>query len=254
MCICDIISKKLTNLILSTHHYHFCIMKKGFILTALAVTLALTGAQAQTAGRMFLGGMASFSSTTGKTTTTFGTTTVSTDAPKVTQGGIMPTFGYFVTDNVVAGVGVGYSSTTSETSGTNSSDTRAQGDFNVMPYVRYANKIGDKLLLWGELNVPISSGTAKRTQVNTIGGTTITTETTSATSGFGVGVQPGLTFFLADNFAIEAKFGRLGYSRNTNTTPATGNDNKTVDESSTFGLSLDARTLSFGLHYYFGGK
>lgn len=63
-------------------------------------------------------------------------------------------------------------------------------------------------------------------------------------NGFGVAVAPGVSYFLAKNFAIEATFGILSYE-------TLNPDEDGVDSTNGFNFGLDMRDIRLGLVYKF---
>ncbi len=61
---------------------------------------------------------------------------------------------------------------------------------------------------------------------------------------FSINVTPGINYFISNHFALEAGFGRLGYS--SSKTNVYG-----VEPTREFGLDLDLSTISFGLTFKF---
>ncbi|PWN67304.1 MULTISPECIES: outer membrane beta-barrel protein [Chryseobacterium] len=175
---------------------------------------------------------------------------------KVESFKVLPTVGYFVNTNLAVGLGVGYKNdkTTVTTDGAlagssfvneNKNTTSA---FVVAPFVRKYWTLGDKLYIFGQLEVPMEFGQFKSEKESTVTtGSTTTTSSTSDKSNYtsiGVNIKPGLDYFLNKNWSIEATFGEFGY--NTNKLNVDGakrvNDYK-------FGLNLSS--VTFGVKYVF---
>ncbi|MBK6699745.1 MAG: outer membrane beta-barrel protein [Saprospiraceae bacterium] len=145
------------------------------------------------------------------------------DADNTSSFKIKPTFGYHINEAMAVGIKVGYESEAKDVS-----------SFEVNPFFRYGKSIGDKATLFGELGVDITSGSDKRTS------------TEVKTNSFDVGISPGVTYMFADNWGLEAHFGKLGFK-------SEGGSIGDVDSDKTtnFGIDLTMSSLSFGLTYHF---
>ncbi|MFP3831584.1 outer membrane beta-barrel protein [Chryseobacterium sp. SIMBA_028] len=171
---------------------------------------------------------------------------------KVESFKVLPTVGYFVNTNLAVGLGVGYkndNTKTVSTIGTTTVDGKETvSGFVVAPFVRKYWTLADKLYIFGQLEVPMVFGQNKDegTSTTTVGGTTVTSSTSTKNNftSIGVNVKPGLDYFLNKNWSIEATFGEFGY--NTNKVNVDGakrvNDYK-------FGLNLSS--VTFGVKYVF---
>ncbi|MEG0925290.1 MULTISPECIES: outer membrane beta-barrel protein [Chryseobacterium] len=171
---------------------------------------------------------------------------------KVESFKVLPTVGYFVNTNLAVGLGVGYkndNTKTVSTLGTTTIDGKETvSGFVVAPFVRKYWTLADKLYIFGQLEVPMVFGQNKDegTSTTTVGGTTVTSSTSTKNNftSIGVNVKPGLDYFLNKNWSIEATFGEFGY--NTNKVNVDGakrvNDYK-------FGLNLSS--VTFGVKYVF---
>ncbi|MCS4304671.1 outer membrane beta-barrel protein [Chryseobacterium sp. BIGb0232] len=175
---------------------------------------------------------------------------------KIESFKVLPTVGYFVNTNLAVGLGVGYKNdntkvTKEETIGTSKfvgENKNTTSAFVVAPFVRKYWTIGEKLYIFGQLEVPMEFGQYKNEVEGTeTVGTTVTKRSTSTKDNYtsiGVNVKPGLDYFLNKNWSIEATFGEFGY--NTNKVNIDGakrvNDYK-------FGLNLSS--VTFGVKYVF---
>lgn len=171
---------------------------------------------------------------------------------KVESFKILPTVGYFVNTNLAVGLGVGYKNDNTKTVSTIGSTTvdgkETVSGFVVAPFVRKYWTVGEKLYIFGQLEVPMVFGQNKDegTSTTTVGGTTVTSSSSTKNNftSIGVNVKPGLDYFLNKNWSIEATFGEFGY--NTNKVNVDGakrvNDYK-------FGLNLSS--VTFGVKYVF---
>jgi outer membrane protein len=216
-------------------------MKKVLLTLSFIGIAAISQAQLA-AGQIAIGGSLGFTaeSSTNKT----GAVTV--DGPKTTSFNIMPSVGYLVTDKIEIGLGIGYAMTSREETLNNNKDVRkfSTSVFAIMPYARYYMMMAGNVGFFGQAGISFASGTAK-TEITPQGGPT--TSTSSDISAFGLGVSPGIIYFMNDKIAIEAAWGALGYNRFSEKM----GDDETI--TTIGGLDLNTSTLKFGFRYYIGG-
>ncbi|UOX32337.1 porin family protein [Flavobacterium sediminilitoris] len=137
-----------------------------------------------------------------------------------------PSIGYFVTENIAAGVRLNI------VSGENEVETK-NTEFGADIFGRYYFTPASKFSLFGELAVGF--GTEKQETVANV---------ETKYNNFGVNAGVGVNYFLSNNFAIEAKWAGLGY--NSRKLDADG-----ADARNSFGLNVDLSTIIFGLTYKF---
>jgi opacity protein-like surface antigen len=168
---------------------------------------------------------------------------------------VLPTVGYFVSNNFAIGLGIGYE-TQKNTDITNvtmfpgsTSVTTAetkQPAFVVAPFARKYWTLGDKLYIFGQLAVPMRFGKTEteNTTVNTSGSsvTTVSSSSEAKYTQIGVTVKPGLDYFLNKNWSIEATIGEFGYN---NFKPKDG------DAINNYSFGLNLSTVTFGVKYVF---
>lgn len=183
-------------------------MKKLIISGALALTVTMSSYAQVGQGTLFMGGRLEFMQSQAKNKSG-GTTT---DGPKITHFGIMPDVGYFLTDNIAAGLGIGYTSAVSNFENTQGQvTTKVKGKesmFFLLPFLRYYKFMGDKGGVFAQFDVGIGSG--KNFGETTTGNVTVTT-TDEKISAFHVALRPGVVFFVTDKIGLEATVGALGF-------------------------------------------
>jgi hypothetical protein len=161
---------------------------------------------------------------------------------------ILPTVGYFVNTNLAVGLGVGYQNantkTTTEGATKVSENKNTTSGIVVAPFVRKYWTIGEKLYIFGQLEVPMVFGQNKHEVTTTEAGTTVSGSTKNNFTSIGVNVKPGLDYFLNKNWSIEATIGEFGY----NTSKENVDGAKRVNNYD-FGLNLKA--VTFGVKYVF---
>ncbi|WP_445722108.1 outer membrane beta-barrel protein [Flavobacterium sp.] len=195
---------------------------KKLVLSAVAV-FAFTFANAQegegagfSKGDVFISGSVGFDSTK------------QGDA-KSNEFTFSPAAGYFLTENIAAGVRLNV------VSGENT-DESTYSQFGADVFGRYYFTPGSKFSVFGELAVGFGNEKTERE----IGLVKVETKH----SNFGVNAGVGVNYFLSSNFAIEAKWAGLGY--NSRKLDADG-----ADAQNSFGLAVDMSSINLGLVYKF---
>lgn len=138
---------------------------------------------------------------------------------------IMPRVGFFVSENIAIGGQIGYESTKVD-NGVADATTNA---LSIGAFGRYYMTPASDFSLFGQLGVNYRTA-EDAAEVKT--------------NGFEVALAPGVSYFLSDNWAIEASIGVLGFSSEKE--DVDGAENRT-----TFGLGLDMEDINFGLIYKF---
>ena len=242
---------------------------KKHILSLLFISLAFIGGQtfAQVGQGLFVGGSLGLTSSSGKTsttTTTGGTSTiVETDNPKQSTFSIMPRVGYFFTDNIGAGLMIGYTSyTTKVTTNPNITTTdlitTKGGYFTLGLFGRYTQQLGDSdFYIYGDLGFGIGSGSSKiKTESkNSITNTTTITENNGPKiSRTTIGITPGILYFPSKKIGLEASLGNIfAYTstKETKENTVSNTTTKEVDKNSEIQLfNVSSFTFTFGLNYY----
>jgi outer membrane protein len=168
-------------------------------------------------GDVFMSGAFSLTSTNNKNTEV-----------KTSGFEIEPKIGYFVSENIAIGGKIGYESDKSKNATTDLSD---DSTLSVGVFGRYYTTPSSQFSLFGQLGFDYMS-----TKDNMAGGITV--------NGWGLGFQPGINYFVSDNWAIEATIGELGFG-------SAKADVTGAKEVSSFGLNLDLRAITFGVNYKF---
>ncbi len=156
----------------------------------------------------------------------FGFNSSSTGDNKSSSFTISPRVGYFVSENIAIGARVGYQ-TFSQEFGAIETDVNT---LTIGGFGRYYFTPTSKFSIFGELGVDYQS-------INSDNGTTDTT-----TNGFGLGVRPGISYFLSTDFALEMTWGVLSY--------ATANPEE-GESTDNFSIGLDLDNINLGLVYKF---
>lgn len=192
-------------------------MRKVILVAALAVLgLSANAQEADNNGGfakddLFISGSVGYSSE-------------STGDIKNNQFEITPRLGYFVSENIAVGLQLGYQSVKDETP---TGDTESS-TFNVGAFGRYYFMPASKFSLFGQLGVDYMS----------------TDYDAYKESGFGVALAPGISYFVSNNFALEATFGILGYQ-------TVEPDVDGAEATNTFDFGVNMNDINFGIVYKF---
>jgi len=185
---------------------------KKLLLSLFAVTALALTTQAQTEkGNYMIGGNVEFNSEK-----------VDGNSKADIDFAIVPSIGYFISDNFAVGTGIGYQFAKSYSeSGVNSVKTQA---FVVSPFARYYAGITEQFKFFGQLSVPMSFG---NTKASTDNGDNY--YKTNNNNSVGVALSPGFAFFPSKKFGIEFSVNGISYNdnrlENANGDKITGNKN-----------------------------
>ena len=150
---------------------------------------------------------------------------------------VVPSVGYFVSDNIAVGTGVGYNydKQVSEGSLTQS--------FEVAPFGRYYVGLSDQFKFFGQLSVPMNFGNVKDVDETTgdVG------DKLATATQIGVKLSPGFAFFPTKRVGIEVSVDGLGYQNTTLKDEATGAKLK----SNSFGLDASTVMPKLGVMFHF---
>lgn len=181
---------------------------------------AATGSKGFANGDVFISGSVGFSS---ETEGEFKSSTFS----------IMPKLGFFVADNIAIGGMIGYMGTTDEMEVGSVTFEEKMNTLAVGGFARYYATPASDFSFFGELGVTYMSSTFEEEDAEEF-----------KVNGFGIAVSPGVSYFISDNFAMEASIGALEYT--TMKPDADGAESR-----DTFGLNLNLTDITFGLVYKF---
>lgn len=145
---------------------------------------------------------------------------------KSTDFTIAPSAAIFLTDNIALGARIAYSSSKAENAIADTMDASSV-EFGV--FGRYYATPASDFSLFAELGV--AYGTVEDNLADT------------TDKGFGIGLAPGVSYFISEHFALEAAFGILNY----NSYEADG----AADKTNSFNFGLDMSDIQLGLVYKF---
>lgn len=146
-----------------------------------------------------------------------------------------PEAGYAINDTWSIGVMLSYSSTTNSQSNADLTNSY----FTISPYVRYSFYSLGRLGFFCDGSVSFSRNNIQT--MKTENGETKPTD--NYRNGFGVALNPGISYRLSDRFSLVAHLGRLSYSSNKP-------DKSEAKATTTFSLNL-SNSISFGAFYNF---
>ncbi|MGX7666877.1 outer membrane beta-barrel protein [Flavobacterium pedocola] len=158
----------------------------------------------------------------------FGFSSDKTGDAKSSSFEIEPKVGYFVTENIAIGAKLGFGSEKAEDAAGN--ETQDDSSFTFGAFGRYYMTPANQFSVFGQLGVDFTN-----TEDNLAD---------AKMKEFGINAGLGLSYFVSNNFAIEASWAGLGYTSNDNG----GNG---ADKTNSFGLEVDMRAINFGLIYKF---
>lgn len=223
------------------------------MLTAGAAAYAQIGQ-----GSLMLGGELKFDMTGEKTTKITDPSAGDVKTPGYTNWNFNPKVGYFFTDNIVVGVDLNFGQTHrgTATSGTET-ETYSSFDMGLGLFGRYYMNISDNFYFYGQANVMYTSSSWTERDPGTTAGSFQDGDKYTS-SGLGIGISPGLTFFPSPKWGIDLGLrGLVNFSSTTDKveTPAgpggaAVSDTETTGSNFNIGFGTLAPTL--GLHYYMG--
>ena len=205
---------------------------KKLVLSLIAVTALAFSTQAQTEkGNYIIGGNVELNS--GK----------NDGAPKSNINfSIVPSVGYFVTDNLAIGTGVGYQfNKYYSIQPANTFSSTKQQAFVVSPFARYYKGINEQFKFFGQLSVPMSFG---NTKVGDVDGNNYVK--VSKDNNVGVALSPGFAFFPSKKFGIEFSVNGISYN---DYSRKDGNDNDNGG-SKNFNIGANFFAPKIGVQFY----
>ncbi|MCL9807830.1 outer membrane protein [Flavobacterium luminosum] len=207
---------------------------KKLLFTAVAVfAFGFVNAQESSAegfgkGSMFLSG-----------TVSFGTNDLKSLDAKETSFVVAPKFGYFVSENIAVGVGLGFGNSQIKANSNNQKIENKTTSFGA--FGRYYLKTS-KFAPFAELNVNYANTNTE--YVRFLGQVAPIGVNSPDIITFSANVAPGFNYFISDNFALETSVGIIGYSNSKM-------DVSGAKADSGFNIGLDLTNINFGLVYKF---
>ena len=150
-----------------------------------------------------------------------------------------PKFGYTLENNLIIGLGLGYSYLKDKVDYNDSDRYNATSNtYSVFPYIKKIIPITNKFafILQGELRY-------SKYKNDFVEYTSLIQNRSGDT--FFAGIRPGITYFLTKKIALEANLGSLGYST------SKYDDNISEEgKANSFDFNLNSSNLNFGLYLY----
>lgn len=200
---------------------------KKLLLSLVAVSAFVFNTQAQTEqGKYLVGGSAELN-------------TFKNDGASKTNlnFAVIPSVGYFVSDNFAIGTGVGYS----YAKGYSATASAQTGAFVVSPFARAYKNITEDFKLFGQLSVPMTFATDK---VGNADGSNMVK--TGNDNNIGVALSPGVAFFPSKKWGIELSINGLSY----NDYRVNNNDGRRVGGSENFSFGANFFAPKLGVQFY----
>ena len=179
-----------------------------------------------------------------------------------TNYSINPRIGYFVSNNIVVGLGIAYSTSPQTNNSyyyypnniTPYTDREEKVYSNYLltfsPFVRYYNYLTDKIALFFEGNAGYNFGKNKINNYSFLNDSSSNRSfSQSSRYGFSANILPGIIYFISKKFALEAALGSFNYTYNHTKDDYKKNNN--FSTSSAFGLKFNLSTIAFGAYYYY---
>ncbi len=224
-------------------------MKKVFLGLFVIAAMSVNAQIEQ--GSLFFGGNLGFGTTGGSTDNISSGTTTSVDNSSTFRFSLIPQAGYMVTENIGAGLGIGYSFNKTTTpngivGGTDPYDQITKtGTFVIAPFARYYKGVSDKFYLYGEFGLPIRMGSTSDLKLNDKGDGTVDNDVVDKYSSFGFNLSLGADYFVTNNIALEAGINLFGMNYNSTTSTYTDKDGKNgqISHDSSFNFDFDSANV-----------
>ena len=165
-----------------------------------------------------------------------------------TEVSFLPRIGYFISDNISLGVGIGFvqnnfdSELTSQDGSFSLSTERKSSEVEFEIFSRFHIPTSSGLYFFLEPALEFGYGSAD---------TEGDAQAEEDIASFSVGTNQGVLYMVSDKVGIEASFGFLGYERTTNTLTDPSSSPEPENTQERFGLDLSSQTLRIGCQFYF---
>ena len=197
-------------------------MKKLLIVGAVALFASMNAQETETVG--FAKGNTFITGAVG-----FGTK--KTGDVKENNFTISPSVGHFITSNIALGARLGFDNTTND-NGTIETKTNT---FSAGVFGRYYWMPASKFSIFAELGADYSNSSFD---------SGVAGDEKDKANGFGIEFAPGISYFLSNHFALEAKWGVLGYN-------SVKPDVDGATATNRFGFGVNLSDINLGLVYKF---
>lgn len=197
-------------------------MKKLLVVGAVALFASMNAQETETVG--FAKGNTFITGAVG-----FGTQ--KTGDVKSNDFTISPSVGHFITPNIALGARLGFENTTND----NGTIESKSNTFSAGVFGRYYWMPASRFSLFAELGADYANSTFE---------SGVAGDDKDKANGFGIEFAPGISYFLSNHFALEAKWGVLGYS-------SVKPDVDGATATNRFGFGVNLSDINLGLVYKF---
>lgn len=213
-------------------------MKKVLFLFVFIVFIGFKGIAQHSQGSISVGGTFNLQFRTDKEENNNSTET----GPKYTDFTLLPSAEYFIADDLSLGLGIGYtvSREKQENYSVYNEYIHSERMFILNPYARKYWGLGDRVSIFGQASLAFGFGK----NIYEYKYNNATTTYKYDASRFSLGISPGVQLMVSDRIALEAVFGFVGYTRESEDT---GTNSSTSSESVIFNVNPAA--IQFGIRY-----
>lgn len=215
-------------------------MKKIAFFCSIAFLVQLNSYSQTSQGSIVVGGEISLTTSNNKTEHDNHTS----DGPVRTHFSLIPDIEYFLTDNLSAGIGIGYSIDKYKNDNSVTETVQKDGLFVMTPYLKKYFPMGDRAYIFGEAQLGLGFG--KEVDESTTGGVTIKT-TDAKHSYVSIGIVPGFRFNVSQKVGLEAGIGFIGFSHDVHKTGSGNDETRNITNSVHF--SFIPNSLTLGIRY-----
>lgn len=145
---------------------------------------------------------------------------------------IQPNAGYFISDRTSLGLLLGYNSTNRDTFINNNIAELTDNLFQYGVYARFHKSLNEKLYLYLQPSIRFGSG-----EIEFFPNQSTDIDQTD------LGLTPGLTYFLSENWALEMRLGSIVYS-------SVNTSNTSSFERDQFAINLGLSNVGIGMNFY----
>lgn len=191
-------------------------------------------------GALYVTGFGSISSTSGETSFTNSGTTVTNEAPKKFGGSFGIGGGYFLTENIAAGLSINLSGSKITPPDTSDPIEKASG-FGVGLFGRYYVPLGESFYFHGQLGFGLGKSSSSEEKSGVV------TDNPDV-STLSIGISPGFTFFPTKRVGLDLSFGYLGWSRMS--MEQTKGATNMKGHQSDFMMNFSMSSVTFGIQYF----
>lgn len=155
------------------------------------------------------------------------------------QATIIPSFGYFIKNNLAIGSDFTYTRYKNLYNSNNGiNNYNISNGIGVSPFIRYYKFIENKLAFFGQANIGAMHSHSHYTEN--------TSNPTSNTIAGNINLKPGLVYFISPKIGVELTFGGISYFYN----HISFDNNSPEINSQNFNFNLGLRSLAIGAYIY----